>query len=171
MYLSKNISHNAYQGLRRLGSFLLTLHWVYNFYPCSLFFDLFFIPSNMKHTLLFLSLLCCSGCALFKKTSKSSNVTTQSSKNQLESSQLVLKQVGKETQTFTYWTDSGFYQYQLIKERSKESESTDLTTKEAMTYKKKQTAKQSEPLKFWVYLGLLLVMLGFLFYIRRVVKL
>lgn len=113
----------------------------------------------MKHTLLFILLLCCSGCALFKKTNKSSNITLQSSKNQLESSQLVLKQVGKETQIFTYWTDSGLYQYQLIKERSKESASADLRTKEDTTYKEKQTDKQSEPLKVWVYVGLLFVLL------------
>ncbi|WP_316817980.1 hypothetical protein [Pedobacter nyackensis] len=63
----------------------------------------------MKNILL-LILFCLSGCGVFKKTSKTNATATQSSTNQLESTQLVLKNADKETRTFTYWNDSGFYQ-------------------------------------------------------------
>lgn len=88
-------------------------------------------------------------CSLFKKTSRSSDVTKKSSLNQLESSQLVLKNIGKETQIFTYWNDSGFYQYQLIKEQSKEQTATQLKSKEIQDVKEKQTSKKSEPVRLW----------------------
>lgn len=69
----------------------------------------------MRSILFMISLFLCS-CTLFKKTSKTKDSVTKSSNNQLQSSQLVLKNAGKETQVFTYWNDSGFYQYQSIKD-------------------------------------------------------
>ena len=102
----------------------------------------------MKYIALIITLFMCS-CSLFKKTSRSSDITKKSSLNQLESSQLVLKNIGKETQIFTYWNDSGFYQYQLIKEQSKEQTATQLKSKEIQDVKEKRTSKQSEPVRVW----------------------
>jgi ATP-dependent Zn protease len=111
----------------------------------------------MKYIALIITLFICS-CSLFKKTSRSSDVTKKSSLNQLESSQLVLKNIGKETQVFTYWNDSGFYQYQLIKEQSKEQTATQLKSKEVQDVKEKQKSKESEPIRLFGYLVVLVVL-------------
>lgn len=111
----------------------------------------------MKYIALIVTLFMCS-CSLFKKTSRSSDITKKSSLNQLESSQLVLKSIGKETQIFTYWNDSGFYQYQLIKEQSKEQTATQLKRKEKQDVKEKQISKKSEPIGLLGYLAVLVVL-------------
>ena len=118
----------------------------------------------MKYIALIITLFMCS-CSLFKKTSRSSDITKKSSLNQLESSQLVLKNIGKETQIFTYWNDSGFYQYQLIKEQSKEQTATQLKSKEVQDLKEKNTSKKSDPVRIWGYVVILVVLcLGYFIY-------
>lgn len=114
------------------------------------------ITRIMKQVVIFIVMLFICSCTLFKKTSRTSDVTTKSSLNQLESSQLVLKNIGKETQVFTYWNDSGFYQYQLVKESSKESSATRLRNKEILDSKEKKVERKSEPVKGWVYVSILL---------------
>jgi hypothetical protein len=104
-------------------------------------------------TTLFMMMLLCSGCALFQKTSKTTAVDTQSSINQLESSQLVLKTVGKETQIFTYWNDSGVYQYQHIKEQVDQAKLNKVKTEEKQQAKQTVTTKKTEPLKIWIYIA------------------
>lgn len=119
----------------------------------------------MKNILL-LILFCLFGCGVFKKTSKTTSSTTQSSTNQLESSQLVLKSAGKETQVFTYWNDSGFYQFQHIKEQVDETKSDDLKTMEEQKMGQITTVKESEFLKNWIY-GIILIVLiaaGLMYY-------
>jgi len=119
----------------------------------------------MKQILLCMIVLFICGCALFKKTSRTSDITKKSSINQLESRQLVLRNAGKETQIFTYWNDSGFYQYQLIKEQSRERSSAQLKVEEKQVSKEKNVSKKSEPVKVWGYMGLFLLLLaGFIFY-------
>jgi maltose-binding protein MalE len=105
-------------------------------------------------TTLFMMMLLCSGCALFQKTSKTTAVDTQSSINQLESTQLVLKTVGKETQIFTYWNDSGVYQYHHIKEQIDQAKLNKVKTEEKQQAKQTVTTKKTEPLKIWIYIGL-----------------
>lgn len=121
----------------------------------------------MKQIILFIIVLFICSCSLFKKTSRTSDTTKKSSLNQLESTQLVLKNIDKETQIFTYWNDSGFYQYQLIKERSKESVNNQLNTKEVLTSKEKQSKKQSEPVNIWAYIVFLLLLAVSFFLFKR----
>lgn len=121
----------------------------------------------MKQVVLFIVTLIICSCTLFKKSSRTSDVVKKSSLNQLESNQLVLKNIGKETQVFTYWNDSGFYQYQLVKEMSKESASTRLVNKEIQEYKEKKVERKSEPVKVWGYVGLILVFIISFFLYRK----
>jgi flagellar biogenesis protein FliO len=111
----------------------------------------------MKYIAFIITLFICS-CSLFKKTSRSSDITKKSSLNQLESSQLVLKNIGNETQIFTYWNDSGFYQYQFIREQSKEQTATQLKSKEIQDVKEKQTIKKAEPIGLFGYIVFLVVL-------------
>ncbi|WP_316815857.1 hypothetical protein [Pedobacter nyackensis] len=105
-------------------------------------------------------LLCLTGCAVFKKTNKENTIATKSTTNQLESSQLVLKNVNKETQVFTYWNDSGFYQFQQIKEQIDQAQLTALKTEEKQEAKQRSTTKQTKPANTWVYLVVLLGLSG-----------
>lgn len=105
-------------------------------------------------------LFCLSGCALFKKTSKSSSHNSHKSINQLEASQLVLKTADKETQIFTYWNDSGFYQFQQIKEQIDQAELSKLKKENKEETQQKVTMKTTEPLNIWIYVVVLLGVLG-----------
>lgn len=100
-----------------------------------------------------LIIICClCGCALFQKTSKSTTVASHSALNQLESSQLVLKNTGKETQIFTYWSDTGLYQYQYIKEQLDQAKLSNLKAEEQLQTKQNITTKKAEPVQNWVYI-------------------
>lgn len=116
----------------------------------------------MKNTLL-LILLCLFGCGIFKKTSKTSSTATQSSNNQLESTQLVLKNADKETQLFTYWNDSGFYQVQYIKEQVDQVDAAYQNKKEEQSTRNELSTKKVEPVKTWLYVGGILVVIGLFF--------
>lgn len=103
----------------------------------------------MKYTLLFISLLLCS-CSLFKKTSKTKDVTAQSSGSQLKYDQLVLKHADKETQIFTYWTDTGIYQFQHIKEQRSQSKSDQVVTSKQDAVKHAVIHKNEASVFAWI---------------------
>lgn len=113
----------------------------------------------MKTILFVMVMVCFAGCTLFRKTSRTSAVATQSSISQLESSQLVLKSSGKETQVFTYWNDSGFYQFQYIKEQVDQSGLASISLAESQRSKSAVLVKEAEPIikPFYIGLGVLLV--------------
>lgn len=96
------------------------------------------------------------GCAMFQKTAKTNNMAKQLSTTQLESAQLVLKHVGKETQIVTYWSDSGTYQYQHIKEELNQAKSERLIAEEKDKFEKQINTKMVEPVNKLVY--------GFIFF-------
>lgn len=112
----------------------------------------------MKNILL-LILFCLFGCGVFKKTSKTTATAVQSSTSQLESSQLVLKNADKETQVFTYWNDSGFYQIQDIKERVSQAKSGKMSLEESQRAKQEVKLKEAEPLHNWLYMGIIIAAL------------
>lgn len=124
----------------------------------------------MMKTTLFVIVLFFFSCALFRKTETTTDLATKKSLNQLESTQLVLKNVGKETQIFSYWNDSGFYQYQLIKEISQESASSQFKTENKQDSKEKLTDRKSEPVKVWVYIGGLVTLCGGLVLYKRLIS-
>lgn len=109
---------------------------------------------------------CLFGCALFKKTSREVSLNTASSLKQRESSQLVLKTKAKETQIFTYWTDSGVYQYQRILEQSDQAQMTELKKKETQRIKQKTTTAKSRPAYILIFV-LLIVVGALVLWLRR----
>ncbi|TCC99434.1 hypothetical protein FBD94_05050 [Pedobacter hiemivivus] len=113
---------------------------------------------------------CLFGCALFNKTSKTTTIDKQSSEKQLESSQLLFKTANKETQIFTYWNDSGFYQIQNIREQVNVAKTDKLKAEEKQLAKQETIVKKTEPLNFWVYIILLIGMLGCYWFFTRFVS-
>lgn len=105
----------------------------------------------MKSILFAIVLICSAGCTLFRKTSKTNAVATHSSINQLEASQLVLKTAGKETQIFTYWNDSGFYQYQHIKEQVDQAGLNQMKSEDQQRVKETVAIKKYSPLDNWIF--------------------
>ena len=114
----------------------------------------------MKGTLIVIIILCLFGCALFNKTSKTTTTGKQSSEKQLESSQLLFKTANKETQIFTYWNDSGFYQIQNIREQVNVAKTDNLKAEEKQLAKQETVVKKTEPLKNWIYMAILIVVVG-----------
>jgi hypothetical protein len=119
----------------------------------------------MKITLFIIMLAFIAGCGLFQKTSKTSHTATQSSKSELEASQLVLKSGDKETRVFTYWNDSGFYQFQHIKERIDQAKLDKVATAESEQSKSAVVLKKADPIIKPIYIGLaVLLVVCFLLY-------
>lgn len=117
----------------------------------------------MKTKLLFpVILVCFSSCSLFKKTKLSSS---QSSVKQTELSQLVLKQANKETQIFTYWNDSGYYQIQTIKEQVDEAQSGTFKAEEKLSSKEKML-KKAPGLNIWFWVAVLALVIIYFLYLR-----
>jgi ATP-dependent Zn protease len=119
----------------------------------------------MKPKLLLITMLFCS-CSLFRKTSKTTDIAIKSSKSQLDFGQLVLKSSGKETQVFTYWTDSGFYQYQHIKEQINKAETGQLSTIIQHEAEETVAVKNTTSVQIWGVIGLIIltIVFGFLYY-------
>lgn len=100
-----------------------------------------------------------SGCVLLRKSSKTTTKETEQASKKTELQEFVLKSANKETQVFTYWNDSGFYQYQHIKEQVDQAGGERLTIHEEERATKKLTQKKSEPVGTWVYAGIALVVM------------
>ena len=107
--------------------------------------------SDMK-IIIIVMVLFLSGCVLFKHTSKSSEKETQQSSKEAEFREFILKTGTKETQVYSYWNDSGFYQYQRIMEQVDQSASRQLKTGEEEVIKKESSSKKTEPSKIWVWI-------------------
>lgn len=122
----------------------------------------------MNKLSLIIIILCFSGCALFQQTNKGRASTAQSSVKQLEATELVLKRAGKETQIFTYWNDSGFYQLQYVKEQMEQTETGQLKLKQEDQLKNKVSVKKKEPLKTGFYILFAAVLfLVFIFFFKK----
>lgn len=115
-------------------------------------------------TVLITMVLFLSGCALFKNTSKSNAKESQQSSKEAEFREFVLKTGIKETQVFSYWNDSGFYQYQQIREQVDQSATRQLKTGEEALTKKELSVKKTEPSKIWVWV--VVVVIGIIFLLR-----
>lgn len=100
-------------------------------------------------------------CALFKKTNREVALNSQTINKQSELSQLVLKTAGRETQIYTYWNDSGFYQYQRIMEQTDQTEMTKLEHKDERQLKQKITQSVSTPSYAFMLVLLLVIYLFF----------
>lgn len=107
------------------------------------------------------------GCALFNKTSKTTTTDKQSSEKQLESSRLLFKTANKETQIFTYWNDSGFYQIQNIREQIDLAKTDRLKSAEKQQTKQEHIQKKMEPLMSWIYIPIFIGLLAGYWFFRR----
>lgn len=118
----------------------------------------------MKKELLIVTLLFYS-CSLFRKTSRTKDVVTQSSRNQLDFGQVVLKSADKETRIFTYWNDSSFYQYQNVKEQVNKAETNQWAAKAQHKEEQMVAAKNTTSVQAWVVISLVVIIIVFsLFY-------
>lgn len=97
-----------------------------------------------------------SGCSLFKKTSKNTVKDTYTLNKAAEVNLLNLRTAGKETQTYSYWTDSTFYKYELIKEKVDEARVAQEKTNEKQSAVHKQTVKERKTTMDWVYPGIVI---------------
>ena len=113
-------------------------------------------------------MLFCS-CSLFRKTSKTTDIVHKSSKSQLDFGQLVLKSSGKETQVYTYWNDSGFYQYQNIKEQIDQVKSEQLTAIGQHEAQQTIIDKKATSVQAWGFIGMVIltIVFGFLYRVWR----
>lgn len=119
--------------------------------------------------ILFLVLVCClCGCAMFKKTSKTSAITKASSVKNLEATELILKRAGKETQTFTYWNDSGFYQIQQVREIVAQAERGELKIGQEENSREDVVIKTKMAFKPWIYAGVsVFLLLIFILWLKK----
>lgn len=119
----------------------------------------------MKRIAFIILMFCMAGCALFKKTSKTTVKNSRSFLKQSEQNQLILKRADKETQVFTYWSDSGFYQFQNIKEQIDQAKLKQGRAMEKQESKQETSVKKKEPVKIWAYTALIVILcLIFLIY-------
>ncbi|MNY45658.1 hypothetical protein D3C86_1807780 [compost metagenome] len=109
-------------------------------------------------------MLFCS-CSLFRKTNKTTDIAIKSSKSQLDFGQLVLKSSDKETQVFTYWTNSGFYQYQHIKEQIDQTKSEQLNAIGQHEAQQTMIDKKATSVQAWGFIGMVIltIVFGFLY--------
>ena len=102
-----------------------------------------------------------SGCSLFKKTTKTTATGSFDLSKQTEQNHLDLQTSQKETQIHSYWKDSIFYQYELIKEQVDQAKTGILKVQENQEAKQEQITKESKPVEPWVYAGILLGIIVF----------
>ncbi|RYE50712.1 MAG: hypothetical protein EOP48_19320 [Sphingobacteriales bacterium] len=112
-------------------------------------------------------LLCFSSCGLFKKTTRTTDFQSFDLSKETDARRLDLTAMQKETQSYSWWKDSIFYQYEVIKEKVDQARATNLTTWEKQESKQEQTVKISKPVENWIYVGIILGIVGFVLIFRR----
>ncbi|RYE37872.1 MAG: hypothetical protein EOP48_27980 [Sphingobacteriales bacterium] len=121
---------------------------------------------QIKQILLILLL---SSCSLFKKTTKTIAKGSFDLSKQIEARSLDTQTAQKETQIYSWWKDSVFYQYAQIKEQVDQAKAATVVLQENQEVKQEQTIKESEPAEEWVYGSLVFGMIVFvlMFYRRK----
>jgi len=103
-------------------------------------------------------LLCILSCGLFKRATKSTSAATFDLSKQTEENHLALTTKQKETQVYSFWKDSIFYQYQLIKEQAEQAKTGTVKMQEKQETKQEQITKESRPFETWGFLVILIVL-------------
>lgn len=114
-------------------------------------------------------MLCILSCSLFKRTTKSTSAATFDLSKQVQENHLLLTTKQKETQIYSYWKDSIFYQYQLIKEQVEQTKAGTVKTREKQEAKQEQITKESRPIEVWIYAGIVLGIIGFVLIFKRLI--
>ncbi len=117
--------------------------------------------------LLFYFAILFAGCSMFKKTTRTTHKESQSSSKQTEANMLILKNTNKETQIYTYWTDSGFYQFKYIKEQVALNKTGQLKSLAKANEETKIATKQTEQVKLWIYFGVAVAVFGLYLVYRK----
>ncbi len=104
-------------------------------------------------------LLCLSSCSLFRKTSKITASSTFDLSKQIEAQTLDSKTKQKETLRYSYWEDSIFHQYEVVREQIDQAKSSIVKTQENQEAKQEQVLKESKTAETWGSL-IILVVLG-----------
>jgi len=104
-------------------------------------------------------LLALSGCSMFKHSTKTNEYEEAKFETAVDSRSLVLKTAIKETNTLTYNPDGSILQFQQIQEEMASSEAVQLSGIEKATAKKDLSVKESVPMKSWLWLGALVLLL------------
>ncbi|MNL68475.1 hypothetical protein D3C87_1932000 [compost metagenome] len=81
-----------------------------------------------------------------------------------------MKRANKETQVFTWWNDSGFYQFENIKEHIDEAKASKLAVQQKQEVKQQSSFKISRPVKSWIYAGFAVMVVGCVLVYRRYLK-
>jgi hypothetical protein len=112
----------------------------------------------MKKTVVLL-VFCLSGCAMFKHSTKTDAYEEAKFEKVVDSRSLVLKTALKETNTLTYNPDGSVLQFQQIQEEVAQSEAVHLSGIEKAKASKDLSVKESVPMKSWLWLGALVLLL------------
>ena len=108
-----------------------------------------------------------SSCSLFKKTTKTSAIESFDLSRQTEARSLDLKTSQKETQIYSYWKDSIFYQYEVIREEVDQAITGSLKVQENQAVKQETNIKESKPVEAWIYTGIILGIIGFVVIFKK----
>ena len=108
-----------------------------------------------------------SSCSLFKKATKTTFTESFDLSKQTEQHQLDLKTMHKETQIYSWWKDSIFYQYEVIKEHVDQARAGNLKTLEKQEAKQEQTVKVSQPVEAWIYAGIVVGIVVFILVFKK----
>ena len=110
-----------------------------------------------------------SSCSLFKKTTKTTNSASFDLSKQTQEHQLDLKTTQKETQIYSWWNDSIFYRYEVIKEQVDQAKAATIKTLEKQEARQEQMEKVSKPVVLWIYTGIVLGIIALVLVFRKLV--
>ena len=110
-----------------------------------------------------------SSCSLFKKTTKTTNAASFDLSKQTEAHRLELQTAQKETQIYSFWKDSIFYQYAMVKEQVDKANTGSLSVQENQELQQAHTSKESKPVESWVYVIFLLGLIVFVLIFKKLI--
>ena len=121
-------------------------------------------------TLYIIIIVLLSSCSLFKKTTKTTNSASFDLSKQTEAHRLELQTAQKETQIYSFWKDSIFYQYAMIKEKVDQARAGTLKVQENQEATQEKAVKESQPMEIWIYGITLLGIIGFALIFKKLIK-
>lgn len=114
-------------------------------------------------------LSCLGSCSLFRKNTKTTASARFDLKKQTEAQTLNSKTTQKETQIHSYWKDSIFYQFEVIREQIDQSKARTVETQENQQAKQEQTTKESKPIEPWIYAGIIFGLIAFILIFKKLI--
>lgn len=106
-------------------------------------------------------------CALFKTTSRLSAVKGKESSKQSYLDRVDVKTLNRETHTYTWLKDTTVFQYQNIQEYAEEAILEKLSSSEKELERSKAVKKESSPLKFFLFAGILFLVFCLFMFVKK----